>query len=161
PYAHPSPASLSPLSLHDALPIFPRLLVLLPLVPPLLLRRELLDPERLGLRVALVALGVWVLVEPDLLRRLALCEEEQVRLDAGVGAEDPLRQPDDRVKVGFLHQLLFDARLHSLPEEGSVRKDDACAPPGLQQGEEQHEEEVSRLPSLKSRREVLFDAILL
>src|SRR5690606_40210806 len=83
PYAHPSPASLSPLSLHDALPIFPRLLVLLPLVPPLLLRRELLDPERLGLRVALVALGVWVLVEPDLLRRLALCEEEQVRLDAG------------------------------------------------------------------------------
>jgi hypothetical protein len=35
-------------------------------------------------------------VEPDLLRRARLVEEEQVRRDVGVGSEHALRQTDDR-----------------------------------------------------------------
>src|SRR5690606_36868796 len=52
--------------------------VLDPGVPPRLLRLELLDPDRLRLAVALLPRRVAVLVVPDLLRRTALREEEQV-----------------------------------------------------------------------------------
>lgn len=53
--------------------------------PPCLLGLELLDPDRLCLVIRLDALGIGVLVVPDLFRGLALFEEEEVCLDPGVG----------------------------------------------------------------------------
>src|SRR6185312_6126674 len=63
--------------------------------PPSLLGIELFNADRLGLVVVLHARRVRVLVVPDMLRGLALGEEQQIRLDAGVGAEHAVGQAHD------------------------------------------------------------------
>jgi hypothetical protein len=114
----------------SAIETLPRLVILLAL-PHHFFSLELLDAQRLRLRVALRAGGVRVLVEPDVLRGLTLREEEQVRLDARVRREHALRQPHDRVEVALLEQLLLDARLDALAEERPVGKTSAARPPGF------------------------------
>src|SRR5438445_10232039 len=68
----------------------PRELGLLPILPPRLLRLELLDAHRLRLGVRDAALGVRMLVVPHLLRRTALAEKQDVGLDARVRSKHTL-----------------------------------------------------------------------
>ena len=70
-------------------------------------------------------------VEPDLLRRRTLLEEEQIGADAGVRFEDAVRQSHDGVEVALLHQLFLEPCLYALAEERSVGKNDGRRPPGL------------------------------
>ena len=82
--------------------------------PPVDLGLELLEAHGLGLVVADDALRVGVLVEPDflgggLLALGLLGEEEDVRLDAGVGIEDAVGQADDGVEVALGEEGFFEA----------------------------------------------------
>src|SRR5208283_2290788 len=110
----------------------PGVLVLLSLRPPFLLGCELLDADRFGLGVGLVARRVGMLVVPDRVGWLALGKEKQVGLDAGVGAEDAVGQANDGVQVALVEQLLLDPGLHTLAEECAVRQDDTGAAAGLE-----------------------------
>ena len=92
-----------------ALPSFALALLLRRLaIPPGFFGVELLDVDGLGLVVRLHARRIGVFVVPDVLRLLALREEQQVRLDPGVRGEDAIRQPDDRVQVALGQQLFLD-----------------------------------------------------
>src|SRR5262245_44350768 len=65
--------------------------------PPVDLDFEFLEAHRLGFVVALYALGIGVLVVPDVLGARALREKEPIGLDAGVGMERAIGQADDGV----------------------------------------------------------------
>ena len=80
----------------------------------------MLDADRLGHRIGFLAVGHAVLVEPDVLGRLALLEEQQVGADAGVGLEDAIGQPDDGVEVALLHQVFLEPRLDAFAEQRAV-----------------------------------------
>src|SRR5690606_22615183 len=101
------------------------------IAPPGFLGREFLDADGLALVVALHARRIGVLVVPDLLRRRAFREEEQVGPDAGIGVEDAIGQADDGVQVALGEECFLDARLHALAEEGAIGQDDAGAAAGL------------------------------
>ena len=72
------------------------------------------------------SVGQRVLEVPDFLGRLALGEEEQVGVDAGVGGEDAVGQAHDGVQVAGLQQALLDAGLDALAKEGAVGQDDGA-----------------------------------
>ena len=61
-----------------------------------------------------------MLVVPNVLRGLALGEEQQVGLDAGVGREHAVGQPHDGVQVAFGQQLLFDAGFDTFAKQRAV-----------------------------------------
>ena len=84
---------------------------------------QVLDADGLGHRVGLLAIGDAVLVEPDLFRRLALLEEQQVGADGGVGLEDAVGQADDGVEVALLQQVLLEPGLDAFAEERAVGQD--------------------------------------
>src|ERR1700730_881511 len=63
----------------------------------------MLDADRLGHRIGFLACRDLVLVEPNVLGRLALLEEQQVGGDRGIGLEHGIGQADDGVEVALLH----------------------------------------------------------
>lgn len=85
------------------------MVIFLALAPPGDERRELLELDGRGLGVVLPAFGQWRLVMPELARWPGAVEEQEVRRDAGVGREHPVKQPDDGVEVEVLEQPLLDA----------------------------------------------------
>jgi len=70
--------------------------------PPFDAGIEVLEANRLGHRVGLLAVRDAVFVESDGFGRLALLEEQQVRADRGVGFEHAVGQADDGVQVALL-----------------------------------------------------------
>ena len=58
----------------------------------------MLEADLLGHRIGFLALRHAVLVEPDVLGRLALLEEQKVCADRGVGLEHGIGQADDDVE---------------------------------------------------------------
>ena len=131
----------------------------LPPAPPVDAGLEMLEADRLGHRVGFLALGHAVLVEPDVLCRLALLEEQQVGADGGVGLEDAVGQADDGVEVALLHQMLLEPRLHAFAEQRAVRQHHGGAPARLQEADDEGEEQVGRLAGLEVLREVALDAV--
>ena len=129
--------------------------------PPRLLGPELLDTDWLGLVVRLDALGIGVLVVPDLFCRLAFLEEEQVRLDAGIGGENAVREPDDGVEVALGQEFLLDPALDALAKERAVGEDDCCPAAVLEEVHDQDEEEIGGLAGLVGCGEVRLDPVLL
>ena len=121
----------------------------------------MLDADRLGHRIGLLAVGHAVLVEPDFLGRLALLEEQQVGADAGVGLEDAVGQADDGVQVALLHQMFLEPRLHALAEERAVGQDHGGPAAGLEQADDQRQEQIGRLAGLEVLGEVALDAVFL
>ena len=95
-----------------------------------------------------------MLVEPDVLGRLALLEEEQVRADAGVGLEDAVGQPNDGVQVALLHEVFLEPRLHAFAEERAVGQDHRGPAARLEQADDQGQEQVGRLAGLEMLGEV-------
>ena len=98
----------------------PGLLVFHAVFPPLSLRAEFLDGHQLGLVVTFHPGRIGVLVIPDFLGRLALGEEKQVGLDAGVGGEDAIRQADDGVEIALGEQGFLEPGFDAFAEEGPV-----------------------------------------
>ena len=109
----------------------------------------MLDADRLGHRVGLLPVGDAVLVEPDLLGRLALLEEQQVGADAGVGLEHAVGQPDDGVQVALLQQVLLEPRLDAFAEQRAVGQHDGGAAARLEQADDQRQEQVGGLAGLE------------
>ena len=109
----------------------------------------------------LSVLGDAMLVEPDVLCRLTLLEEQQVGADAGVGFEDAVRQPNDGVEVALLHQMFLEPRLDALAEKRAVRQHNGGAAAGLQQANDEREEKIGCLSCLKVFGEVGLDAVFL
>ena len=102
-----------------------------------------------------------MLVEPDVLGRLALVEEQQVGADAGVGIEDAVGQADDGVEVALLQQVFLDAGLDAFAEERAVGQHDCGAAAGLEQPHDEDEEQVGGLAGAELGGEVGLDAVLL
>ena len=102
-----------------------------------------------------------MLVVPDLFRGFALLEEEEVCLDSGVGGEDTIREPDDRMEIALRQEFLLDPALHTLAKECSVRQHDRCPAAILQDVHDQDEEEIGGFPGLVHGREVRLDPVLL
>lgn len=129
--------------------------------PPGLLAVELLDRQRLRLGIRLVALGIGMLEKPHVLRRAALFEKEHVRVDARVGTEDPLREPDDCVEIELLEELLLERRLRALSEEETIGKDNRrAARVGFEKMHDKRHEKVRRLARLVLPGEVVLDPVL-
>ncbi|MCY1466037.1 hypothetical protein D9M71_842600 [compost metagenome] len=63
-----------------------------------------------------------MLVEPHLLGRRTLGEEQQDGLDPGVGVEHAVGQANDGVQVALSQQLFLDPRLDALAEQEAVRQ---------------------------------------
>ena len=131
------------------------------LLPPVDAGLQVLEADRLGHRVGLLALGDAVLVEPDVLGRRALLEEQQVGADGGVGFEDAVGQADDGVEVALLQQVFLEPRLDAFAEEGAVGQDHGGAAAGFEQAHDEGEEEVGRLAGLEVFGEVGLDAVFL
>ena len=72
---------------------------LLPVIPPFDDGGEMLRLHRLGLGEVFVAFRHIQTIEPCLLRRSSMVEEEQIGGDGGVRGEDAVGKPDDRVQV--------------------------------------------------------------
>ena len=138
----------------------PGMLIHDPLLPPGLLGGELLDADGLGLVVRLHALGVGVLVVPELLGWPALGEEEEVGAYARVGVEDPVGQADDGVEIALAQELFLDAGLHPLAEKRAVGEDQSRSAPVLEDPHDEDEEEIGGLAGSELGREVGFDPIL-
>ena len=85
---------------------------------------ELLELDRLRLRVVLAAFGQRLLVVPDRLGRSGPVEEQQVRRDGCVRGEDAVGQPDDRVQVELREQLVLDPGADAIAEQRAVGHDD-------------------------------------
>ena len=79
----------------------------------------------------------------------AFGEEQQVGLDAGVGIEHAVGQPDDRVQVALVEQPLLDPRLDAFAEQRAVGQHDRAASAGFEQMHDQHQEQVGRFAGLK------------
>ena len=62
-----------------------------------------------------------MLVEPNILCRLTLLEEQQISPDRGVGAEHGIGQADDGMEVTFLHQVFLETGLDALAEQRAIR----------------------------------------
>ena len=127
--------------------------VFLALLPPVDAGLQVLEADRLGHRVGLLALGDAVLVVPDFLGRRALLEEEQVGADGGVGFEDAVGQADDGVEVALLQQVFLQPRLDAFAEQGAVGQDHGGAAVGFEQAHDEGEEEVGGLAGLEVFRE--------
>lgn len=89
-----------------------------------------------------------MLVVPNLFCGLALLEEEEVRLDAGIGRENAVREPDDGVEVALRQEYLLDPGLDAFAKEGAVREDDGCPASVFEEMHDQDEEEIGSLPGL-------------
>ena len=137
----------------------PGLFVFHAILPPLALGAEFLEGHRLGFVVTFHPGRIGMLVIPDFLRRLALGEEEEVGLDAGVGGEDAIRQADDGVEIALGEQRFLEPGFHSLAEEGAIRQDNGAAAAGLEQAEDQGEEEIGGFAGLIGFREIALDAV--
>ncbi len=98
--------------------------------PPGLFPVELADGQRLGAGVGLVALRIGMLKKPDILGRPALLEEEDIGGDAGIRAENPFGQADDRVQVELFQQFAFEVGLGAFAKEEAVGQDDG-GPAGI------------------------------
>ena len=92
---------------------------------------------------------------------LALLEEQQIGADGGVGPEHGVGQTDDSVEVALRHQVLLEAGLDALAEQGAVGQDHGGAAARFQQTDDEGEEQVRRLPRAEVLREVGLDAVLL
>ena len=64
-----------------------------------------------------------MLVEPDGVGGLALGEEQQVGLDAGIGSKDAFGQADDGVQLAVSHQQFLDPGLDAFAEQNAVGQD--------------------------------------
>jgi len=115
----------------------PRPLTLLPIRPPGLAVGELLEAQRLGLRILLAPLWRRHLVVPDLLRPPRLLEEQEVRGYGGVGLEDTVGEADDRVQVALGQKLLLDASTDTVAEQDPVGYDDAAPAAVLELADDQ------------------------
>src|ERR1700733_12988123 len=80
--------------------------------PPVDTALKVLEADRFRHRVGFLARRHAVLIEPDVLGRLALFEEQQIGADAGIGLEDAVRKPDDSVERALLEKMLLQARLY-------------------------------------------------
>ena len=103
-----------------------------------------------------------MLVEPDGVGGLALGEEEEVGLDAGVGIEDAIGQADDGVEVALPHEEFFDLGLDAFAKERAVRQDDCAASAFVLEQflDDEDEEHVGRLAGADIRGIVGADAIV-
>src|SRR6266849_3912189 len=63
--------------------------------PPVDAALQMLETDRLGHRIGLLAVRYAVLVEPDVLSRRAFLEEQQIGADRGIGLEHRIGQPYD------------------------------------------------------------------
>jgi len=129
--------------------------------PPVGAGLQVFDPDGLGHRVGLLALGNAMFVEPDFLGRLALLEEQQVGADAGVGLEHAVGQPHDGMQVAFLQQVLLQSCLHAFAEQRPVGQHHRRASAVFQQPDDEGEEEVGGLARLEVLGEVALYAVFL
>src|SRR5262249_4563614 len=83
-----------------------RALKTLSATPPFDALPEVLEANRASHRVGLLALWHAVLIEPNLSCRRPFLEEEKVSSDARVRTKHAVREPDDRVQIAFLHEVL-------------------------------------------------------
>lgn len=137
----------------------PRMLVLLAIPPPLSHRVEFLVTNTAILGVLFHPLREWEFVVPDFFGRIPLLEKKKIRIDAGIGIEDALREADDRVEIAFGEKLLFDCRLHPLAKERPVREDDARAPHRFQKVDEEDKEKVRGFLGAEFGRKVRLRAV--
>ena len=106
---------------------------LLPVVPPLNRRVEVLQLHGLSLGEMLVAFRHVQPVEPRLLRRTSAVEEQDVGGNGGVRRKDAARHADDRVQVELAEQLLLDVHLGVVrAEQEAVGQNNRRAPAGSQ-----------------------------
>ena len=97
---------------------------LLPVVPPVQNRLEMLWLHGLCLGKMLVALRHVQPVKPGLLGGVVIVKEQNVGGDGGIGREHAARQPDDGVQIELPQQLLFNAHLGVVgAEQKAVRQD--------------------------------------
>ena len=122
---------LKPFPLKTSSRNLPRVIRLAAIAPPFEKWLELLELQRLRLRVVLAPLGQRMLVVPHLRRRTGAVEEQDVRRDRRVRREHPVRQPDHGVEVEVLDKLLLDPRRDAVAEERAVRHDDPGTAAGL------------------------------
>src|SRR5215204_2740839 len=90
--------------------------------PPLDAALQVLEADRFGHRIGFLAFWHAVLVEPDVLGRLAFLEKQKVGTDRGVGLEHRIGQADDGVEVTLLHQMFLEPRLHAFAEQSAIRQ---------------------------------------
>ena len=109
----------------------PGLLVFHTIVPPLALRAEFIEGQRPGLVITFHPGRIGMLVIPDFLGRLALGEEEQVGLDAGIWGENAVRQADNGVEIALGEQSFFQSSFHALARQITVWQDYGAAAAGF------------------------------
>ena len=135
---------------------------LLPVVPPLNRRVEVLQLHGLSLGEMLVAFRHVQPVEPRLLRRTGAVEEQDVGGNGGVRRKDTARHADDRVQVELAEQLLFDVHLRIVrAEQEAVGQDDRRAPAGSQPVHDDGHEQIRRLAAGEVIREMVLHILLL
>ena len=102
-------------------------------------------------------------VEPEDIGRLALGEKQQVGLDAGVGIENAVGQPNDGMQVAFPQEQFLDLGLHPFTEQRAVRQDHRAASALIleQLLDDQHQKHVGGFPRLDIGRKIGADAIIL
>ena len=101
---------------------------LLPVVPPLNRRVEVLQLHGLSLGEMLVAFRHIQPVEPRLLRRTGAVEEQDIRGDGRIRREDAAGQADDGMEIELREELLFDVHLGVVgAEKEAVGQDDRSA----------------------------------
>jgi hypothetical protein len=116
-------------------------------------------PERRH-RIGFLTLRHAVLIEPDVLSRRALLEEQQVGTDGGIGLEYRIGQADDGVKVALLHQMLLEPCFNALTEQRAIGKHHSGAAIGFEQAHNQREEQIGSFLCAEGR-EVVLDAVFL
>lgn len=79
-----------------------------------------------------------MLVEPDVLGRRALAEEQKIGLDAGVWGKYAIGQADDGVQIAVFQQLFLDACFDAFAEEEAVRQNQCGTATGFEHLHDQH-----------------------
>ena len=88
--------------------------------PPVDAALQVLDADRPGHRVSLLACWHMVLVEPDFPGRHALLKEQQVGADGRIGFEHAVGQAHDGVQVALFQQVLFEAGFYAFAEQRAI-----------------------------------------
>ena len=117
--------------------------------------------DRAGHRIGLLALGHAVLVVPDLLGGGSLLKKQQIGADAGVGAENGIGQPHDRVQVAFGQQALLQPRFDALAEQAAIGQHNRGPAAGLEQANEQGQEQISGFAGAELGRKIILNAVFL
>lgn len=133
--------------------------VLVRLAPPLAFGLELFDADWLPLVVAFGTRGIGMLVVPDLLRRRALGEEEQIGADAGVGTKDAVGEPDDRMQIAIGQERFLDPGFHAFAEERPIGQHQASAAAGFEDPHQQDEKQIGRFAGAELGGIVRLDAV--